>query len=410
MCRELICLGALLSLLIGIPIARGDITDELTGYWNFDEGTISGTAVADSSGNENHGISVGGPTPAPGKVGTGALAFGASKYIVIDSVADDIQGSDDITLNGWVKTATTVRTYWIACNTATGGNVVMFAIDGPMGGVSYLYDGGTSTREIRSLNPVNDNQWHMLTYVKSGSVGTHYVDGVEQGTHTVRYAPFSSDDRWSIGQEWDSANPSNFFSDAGQLDEVAIWRRALTKAEIVKAYNGGDGMSFLRGPAASSPDPADESLDVPRDVTLSWEPGEFANTHDVYFGTAFNDVNDASAANPMGVLLSEGQSANDYDPGRLDFGQTYYWRVDEVNAAPDFTVFKGDTWSYEAEPFSVPITHITATASSTFGVSGPEKTIDGSGLVDDLHGVDAADMWFSEGIPATLEYAFDQAY
>ena len=286
----------------------------------------------------------------------------------------------------------------------------MFAIDGPMGGVSYIYDGGTSTREIRSLNPVDDNQWHMLTYVKSGSVGTHYVDGVEQGTHIVRYPPFSSDDRWSVGQEWDTANPSNFFGDAGQVDEVAIWRRALTMAEIVKIHNGGKGMSLLPGPVASSPDPADESMDVPRDVTHSWEPGEFANTHDVYFGTAFNDVNDASAANPMGVLLSQGQTANTFDPSRLDFGQTYYWRVDEVNGAPDFSVFKGDTWSFEVEPFSIPISNVTATASSSFGASGPAKTLDGSGLVDDLHGVDAAEMWISGGVPATIEYAFDRAY
>ncbi|MCH8120215.1 MAG: discoidin domain-containing protein, partial [Planctomycetes bacterium] len=409
--RELICLGTLLSLLIGIPYARGDISDELVGYWNFDEGTISGTAVADSSGKENHGISVGSPTPVPGKVGTGALAFGGSKYIIIDRVADDIRGAADITLNGWVKTATTTRTYWIACNTATGGNVVMFAIDGPMGGISYIYDGGTSTREIHSLNPVNDNQWHMLTYVKSGSVGTHYVDGVEQGTHTVSYASFRSDDLWSMGQEWDSANPSNFFSDAGQLDEVAIWRRALTMAEVVKIYNAGNGMSLLRGPVASSPNPADEFMDVPRDVTLSWEPGEFAaptNGHKVYFGQSFNDVNDATG----GIA----QDANSYTPAqRLDFNTTYYWRIDEVNAPPTSQIeFKGGVWSFTTEPFAYAIENITATASSVHQADmGPENTINGSGLdADDLHSIEPADMWLSGDEPngAWIEYEFDKVY
>ncbi len=408
MCRKLICLGTLLSLLIGIPYARGDISDELMGYWNFDEGTISGTSVADSSGKENHGISVGNLTPVQGKVGTGALAFGASKYITIDSVANDIQGADDITLNGWVKTATTTRTYWIACNTATGGNVVMFAIDGPMGGISYIYDGGTSTREIHSLNPVNDNQWHMLTYVKSGSVGTQYVDGVEQGTHTVSYAPFSSDDLWSMGQEWDTASPSNFFSDAGQLDEVAIWRRALTMAEIVEIYNAGNGISLLHRPAASSPNPAVESMDVPRDVTLSWEPGMYADKHDVYLGTSFDDVNDATG----GVA----QDANSYTPAqRLDFGTTYYWRVDEVNAPPTSHIaFKGNVWSFTTEPVGYPIAgeNITATASGSEAYKGPENTINGSGLDDnDLHSMDATDMWLSGSEPnAWIEYELDKVY
>ena len=112
----------------------------------------------------------------------------------------------------------------------------------------------------------------------------------------------------------------------------------------------------------------------------------------------------------MGVLISQGQMENASDPGRLPFAETYYWRVDEVNGAPDFTVFKGDVWSFTVEPFSVPITQITATTSSSFGASVAENTINGSGLVDDLHDTSAAEMWISAGIPATIEYAFDRAY
>jgi hypothetical protein len=111
------------------------------------------------------------------------------------------------------------------------------------------------------------------------------------------------------------------------------------------------------------------------------------------------------------VLVSQGQQGTSYEPDSVfDFDQTYYWRVDEVNAAPDSTIFKGAVWSFTVEPFSIPINNITATASSSFGASGPEKTIDGSGLVDDLHGVAAPDMWISGGIPATVEYAFDKVY
>jgi hypothetical protein len=176
-------------------------------------------------------------------------------------------------------------------------------------------------------------------------VGTLYVDGVVQGTHTPQFPPFSSNDLWSIGQEWDGGGPSQFFHDAGQVDEVALWRRALTTDEIVKIYNAGNGISLLRQPVASNPNPADESTDVPRDVVLSWKPGPFAaptNGHKVYFGESFNDVNDGIG----GVT----QDANSYAPlQRLDFNTTYYWRIDEVNAPPTSTVFEGEVWQFTTE-------------------------------------------------------------
>ena len=84
----------------------------------------------------------------------------------------------------------------------------------------------------------------------------------------------------------------------------------------------------------------------------------------MYFGAVFEDVNDASRANPVGVLVSRGQTAAAYDPpGVLDFGTTYYWRVDEVNAAPDSTIYRGQVWSFTTEPFAYPIEGVIATSN-----------------------------------------------
>ena len=167
---------------------------------------------------------------------------------------------------------------------------------------------------------------------------------------------------------------------------------------------------FVSLTQAIEPSPAEEATDIPRDVVLNWSPGTFANAHDVFFGTSLEDVNNATATvDPAGVYQGR-QDGSSYAGERLDFGQTYYWRVDEVNAAPDFTVFKGAVWNFTAEPLSIPITSITATASASFGDSVPENTVNGSGLTDDLHGTVAPDMWISTGIPATIEYAFDRVY
>ncbi len=175
-------------------------------------------------------------------------------------------------------------------------------------------------------------------------------------------------------------------------------------------------LGILTGnPIAIEPSPADAETDVPRDVILAWTPGESINTHDVYFGMNFADVNDAGRANTLDVLLSQSQGTNTYDPpGRLDFGQTYYWRVDEVSAPPDSTVFKGDVWSFTVEPYSYVMKNIIATASSSNRADeGPENTINGSGLDEtDQHSTEEMEMWLSAAEPAGawIQYEFDKVY
>ncbi|NQV36140.1 MAG: hypothetical protein HQ515_25840, partial [Phycisphaeraceae bacterium] len=149
---------------------------------------------------------------------------------------------------------------------------------------------------------------------------------------------------------------------------------------------------------AASPVPAVAADDVPRDGDLTWSPGAFAAKHNVYFGS------DQDAVANGTVPTAAGLTASSFDPGRLDFGQTYYWRVDEVNAAPDNTVFAGEVWSFTAEPYSVqiPAAAITATASSWANeFSPPSRTIDSSGLDGDVHSTSPEDMWFS----ATVDLA-----
>ncbi|UCD50049.1 MAG: discoidin domain-containing protein, partial [Phycisphaerales bacterium] len=172
---------------------------------------------------------------------------------------------------------------------------------------------------------------------------------------------------------------------------------------------------FQKRTAATDPAPGDGATDVPRDVELSWRAGELAGSHDVYFGTSFDDVNNASVADPMGVLASEGQAGITFDPeGLLEYSQTYYWRVDEVNATPDKAVFKGNTWSFTAEPFVYPLQNIVATASSSEAGAGPENTVNGSGLnASDQHSIEATDMWLSNAAgaqPTWIQYEFDAVY
>ena len=192
----------------------------------------------------------------------------------------------------------------------------------------------------------------------------------------------------------------------GAIDDVRIYNHGLTWDEI---------QAIMTGPAklAADPNPADGAVDVPQDASLSWVAGKFAATHDVYLGKTLADVNNASRAAPPGVLASQGQTATTYDPAALlECGQTYYWRVDEVNAAPDNTIFKGNVWSFTVEPYGYPITSVTATASSSQAGMGPEKTIDGSGLDGATCTAPTGPRCGSaRGVqPNWIQYQFDKVY
>jgi len=98
---------------------------------------------------------------------------------------------------------------------------------------------------------------------------------------------------------------------------------------------------------ASGPIPVARAMGVQREPTFSWVAGEYAATHDIYLGTDVNAVNDASRGNdPLGIGVSQNQSATTYEPGILDFNTTYYWRVDEVNDAHPDKLWKGNVWSF----------------------------------------------------------------
>ncbi len=190
---------------------------------------------------------------------------------------------------------------------------------------------------------------------------------------------------------------------------------------------GENGGTWLEGDIgglpqmAQKPNPADQATDVSRDVVLSWMPGGFADKHDVYLGTNFDDVNDATATvDPSGVYMNR-QDPNIYPFGgtiRLDFGQTYYWRIDQVSAPPDSTIYKGNVWQFTVEylAYQIPGENISTSASSGGPSKGPENTINGSGLDENglLHSNISVDtMWLSSPIgdqPTWIEYEFDKVY
>jgi len=133
-----------------------------------------------------------------------------------------------------------------------------------------------------------------------------------------------------------------------RVDEVndshpdKLWRGS------VWSFKANDG-------TASSPSPSDRERDVDPEVVLSWSPGIAAVSHDVYFGTSFEDVNDANNTLPEGVSVYKGiQDACSYDAGAeedLELAKTYYWRIDEINDSHPAKLWRGSVWSFRVTDY-----------------------------------------------------------
>jgi hypothetical protein len=201
----------------------------------------------------------------------------------------------------------------------------------------------------------------------------------------------------------------------GFVDELRIYDLALTDQQVATSFARGPDAEFEGPPPsieiATVPEPNDGTTDHPVDLLLKWKPGEHTILHNVYVGTSFEDVNNGDPS----VLLSEQQLDPEYPLTQLEYSTTYYWRIDEFKDAN--TVYPGNIWSFSTMPIGliIPQESITVTASSEYDPSsGPGKTIDGSGLVDNLHSTNLLDMWLSnattEPNKAWIQYDLDRVY
>jgi len=97
---------------------------------------------------------------------------------------------------------------------------------------------------------------------------------------------------------------------------------------------------FLHIPVhARNPQPADGATDVAIDADLIWWPGRETQSHLLYFGT------DADAV-AAGAVPAIAQTAWTYTPEPLEFGTTYYWKVDQVDEA---ATYEGDLWCFTTQ-------------------------------------------------------------
>jgi hypothetical protein len=134
--------------------------------------------------------------------------------------------------------------------------------------------------------------------------------------------------------------------------EVTLW------LDYLFVYEGEyvAGITPTGSVNATMPEPVNNAVDVSRDITLSWTPGNSADRHELYFGADINDVNSADVNDTTGIYRgSLGLDVTNYTPAEspLEWDQTYYWRIDEVNDAEPNSPWKGKVWGFTTTNFIV---------------------------------------------------------
>ncbi len=341
----LICFALVLSM-------AGQARADLILHWRFDEG--SGDVANDSSGN-GHAGTIEGATWTVSDKGP-CLEFGGDGDRVVDENGPDyLNGLDAVTLAVWIKSnQAPTDAGFIICEEPDGGdNIITMRYDAAgatSGGSSLLKMAVVAPgdeQQLESSSNLQTTEWqHVAMTWARGEQLQFYVNG-ELDTPSANGAPrdVSTGDVTIliVGQGGkDSGGGWN-----GLIDDVRIYDNALTQVEIQAAMEG------TVWPYAIGPIPADGSYHEDTWVNLSWTPGPFAASHDVYIGENFDAVNEGAEGtfigNQAATFLVVGFPGFPYPDGLVP-GTTYYWRVDEVNDADPNSPWKGDIWNFMIPP------------------------------------------------------------
>jgi len=226
----------------------------LVGYWPFNEGAgnVSGTSpTADWSGNGNTGIWAGVASGtsgyySPGKIGSWAGTFdGTSTYVSLPSDVVSVAQirSAGVTYSAWIKMATSSISQEIVgqkpgagySDFCSGGILVdgnnkinMVAYDD---NIAYKYAVGSTTLQV--------GNWYFVAGVYNALNKTiqAYLSGQAEGSpvNITTFCRLLSNASNSIGKQ-NFSSPENF---SGLIDDVRIYKRALSAAEIQAMYNAG---------------------------------------------------------------------------------------------------------------------------------------------------------------------------
>lgn len=225
------------ALFCQVSPARAAIIDGLTEYWDLD-GDYSATVDTNHVGTLVT-TGTGSGTFVSGKFGQAIdLENSASNqaYIEIGGDVADFDLNANMTVSVWYTTES-LYTNW---QTVIGKSDGSWRIARASSSTTGLTFEGRKPHDVPAFLDVPG--WHhvAVTVDRTAELNTVYIDGAVAGTHSPGSTFGTNSFRMQIGgnpqasgRGWD-----------GNIDDVALWDRALTPAEISSIWNDGDGASI----------------------------------------------------------------------------------------------------------------------------------------------------------------------
>ncbi len=263
----------------------------------------------DVSTRGNHGAKVNSPAFVAGKVGAKALhvATDASaqtyNYVSLGKPADfNFSSNASFSVVYWVRLPAGALPgdlpFFTSANNSTYNTGFTFAPSYQKGGWAWSLNG---TGVYGADASINDGEWHHLAHIfDRAGFATTYLDGalVDNRLIVGRIGDIDTGHTVNIGQD-----PTGAYGETGEadLDDLGVWRRALTVLEIEAIYAAGSqGVSFT---ATAVAEPSEIKIQrAGGQATLTWTSGTLQAADTV--NGAWSDV--AGAASPYAVSADAG--------------------------------------------------------------------------------------------------------
>lgn len=223
------------------------ITDNIQAYFKFNES--SGNA-ADSTANANTLTNNATATFTAGKLNNALTLASASSQFMSRTSASCVGidfNATDFSINCWVNFTTLPSSSVMnICGKFESTNrQYEFALYSPSAGVYHLIAtiglGADTADQQDVVWTPSTGTWYMVTfrYTNATTKGDFSVNGSAQGAQVTFANALASDvSDFRVGKEF----TGNFMN--GQIDELGLWNRRITDAEITSLYNGGAGLSY----------------------------------------------------------------------------------------------------------------------------------------------------------------------
>jgi hypothetical protein len=208
-------------------------------YWNLNDNGSGGVSLVDSTPN-GYTLTIDGTAPT---LGTGIIAgdsvFDNTNYGNLLNNSIDLSNLTSVSVSAWFNTSGNNYDWHAIGNwypVGAGNAQILFYF---INGYGY-FTINSGDVYIQSIATVNDGNWHNFVGTYDGSTASFYIDGILQDSTSYSTALVSSTG-WGIGNATfsDTGNTYN-----GSIDEVGVWRRALSQADVTALYNGGAGLTY----------------------------------------------------------------------------------------------------------------------------------------------------------------------